>query len=416
MATDKKTKGLNTSAASISPIVAGEEYLLSSWGNRNESCRIGGDAATSGGKFSPNVNISYPCGSSEEQFYINLNRKDVLSDKKADVLPSGEISLSIGDETDLFYLDASGRLKWDIVFAARPKKNVFDWELTCSPGISFHRINAPSESAIADGHKLFPGVEGDYLIYCDRSGDFIDDNEQLIVSYGIGKLGHLHKPIAIDANGVTVVCELEINPAAKRLRITIPGAFVDTCALPFRLDPTFGAPTSEPTSGSSTISGRLRGVGSTPASAGTADSVSIFLNGTFPTAGRLQCAVYTGAVGSNGALQGYTNELSGTGVGGWLTVNFASGPAITNSINHTAVVQCNGTSYETAYDAVNADLYYGSQVYSVNNWPNPYTDSKSNDAYRYGIYCTYTTGSAGKLPTGIARPVMNVFNRTLMEV
>jgi hypothetical protein len=252
----------------------------------------------------------------------------------------------------------------------------------------------------ADGHRLFPGVEGDYLVFCDRANHIVDAQGRTIANYATGKLQHIHKPIAIDADGKSVVCELLIDQKSNLLRITIPQDFLTSCKYPLRLDPTFGSPTSTPTSGSMAINGRIRGVGTTPASAGTANSISFFDNtGTWANTEHAQGAYYTGAMAGNGTLVAMTVEGHGNATAGWHALDFSGTPSVTNSVLHTACITSDG-AVEGAYDAVSTEIYGGTKAYVVDGYPNPYTDTKGTYSFRYVVYCTYTEGApAGVQPS-----------------
>jgi hypothetical protein len=191
-----------------------------------------------GGKvtnFVPNLNMSWH----DDEFYINLNRKDKnVTTDRASTDSKGKTVLD-GDDKDLFYIDEKGRFKWDIEFAEKPSKNVFEWELKCSKDIEFHYQdtlendwkNSSQKLTLEEyvnGRERSDEIVGSYAVYCTKKHN----------KYKTGKLCHIHRPLCIDAKGDKFYVDLLIEKG--KLSITIPQDKLDSCSYPLTLDPTLG--------------------------------------------------------------------------------------------------------------------------------------------------------------------------------
>lgn len=188
-------------------------------GDTKPSIVIGGK---DNNKFIPNINMSFH----HDEYFINLNRKNknaiLEKDKKDD-------KAEIPDrDTDIFHIDESGRLKWDIKFNSCPANFVLYWELKYRDGIEFLYQGELTEKEISEGCYRPDDIIGSYAIYCNKKNN----------DYITGKLCHITRPFVIDSNGNKEWCILNIDK--NELSITLPETFMDNAAYPVTLDPTFG--------------------------------------------------------------------------------------------------------------------------------------------------------------------------------
>ena len=207
---------------------------------------IGGKSS----KFVPNLNISFQCETTSEQYFININRKSLKVGSQVQKVVGGKLKLKVGNNTDIWHVDDNGRLKWDIQFDSKPSGNVFEWELKCSKELEFCYQPALTEAEIAKGTVRPPEVVGSYAVYCDKKGHLKNENGNTVINYASGKLTHIYRPFCTDALGHTAWADLYINPDDKVLRITIPQDYLDSATYPVTLDPTFGYTTIGATNGS----------------------------------------------------------------------------------------------------------------------------------------------------------------------
>jgi hypothetical protein len=184
----------------------------------------------------PNTNISFPCGSGTERYWLNLNRTGApaCSAIAAEPTTNGIIT-EVGDA---FSFDAQGRLKWDVVFAAHPGVYAWEWSVKHSPGVTFHHQPELTAEEIAEGHIRSADVVGSYAVYGDRSGRFVGRDGTVLADYGTGKLCHIYRPLFIDANGREAYGTLDITDGI--MTVGMDAAWMDSAAYPVRLDPTLG--------------------------------------------------------------------------------------------------------------------------------------------------------------------------------
>lgn len=218
----------------IADQVYDKAYRADDLGDVKPKVQIGGK----GEKFVPNMNLSFELGSGSEQLFINVNRKSVSVTTETESNAAGKLSLSVGDETDIWHVDELGRLKWDIAFASAPKKNTFEWDIKCSDTIEFWRQDELTEDQVKRGYSRPDEVIGSYAVYSGQSGHFVDEDGNTIINFATGKLCHIYRPLCSDANGVTAWADLLIEK--NKLSITIPQDYLDAAAYPVTLDPTFG--------------------------------------------------------------------------------------------------------------------------------------------------------------------------------
>lgn len=222
---------------------------------------------TAGGKgntkFVPNLNVSF----FDDEFYFNLNRKDKIIKNEKAATASGKTYLG-GIDTDIWYIDDKGRLKWDIEFASRPEINSWTWELKHTKGIEFYHQPALTAEEIADGCERPEEVVGSYAVYCNKAHN----------KYKTGKLCHIYRPFCYDAKGKTIYADLLISDG--QLTITIDETWLDNASYPVRLDPTIGYTTA----GGSQIASGYQELGTsnynvTMPAAGTASKVYAYMRG-----------------------------------------------------------------------------------------------------------------------------------------
>ena len=150
------------------------------------------------------------------------------------------------------------------------------------------------------------------------------------------------------------------------------------------LDPTFGY-TGEGTSSSGCGNYIIGRPPASPASAGTADSITAFITTAgFSLAGK--CALYQAS--DNSFVAGTEAiPVSQSGYAWWIWNFAAPKPSITVQ-PYFIVIWGGGLEFRVAYDAGGAaGVYYDAEAYD--GWPNPWVPA-GNAARLYSIYCSYT--------------------------
>lgn len=327
---------------------------------------------TAGGKnntkFVPNLNVSF----FDDEFYFNLNRKDKIIKNEKAATASGKTSLG-GIDTDIWYIDDKGRLKWDIEFTSRPAVNSWTWELKHTKGIEFYYQDALTAEEIAEGCERPDEVVGSYAVYCNKSNN----------KYKTGKLCHIYRPFCYDAKGKTIYAELNI--ADGQMTISIDAAWLDSAAYPVRLDPTIGYTTAGGTSSDRRLV--VLQVAAMPA-AGTLSTMYGYAKKVALTAGLIKVGVYNDNSGVPGTLFDGADEISvPSTTGAWYSSSGAGSlssgskyyPAITNNIR--AYIY-----YDSSSDNSN---WYAAGSYGMADNP-----SLTEQDRKYSAYFEYTESVA----------------------
>jgi hypothetical protein len=208
-------------------------YTTPELGDVKPVVTIGGDDTR---KFIPNVNNSFH----DDEFFFNLNCvDDWVTDELATKL-DGVISQTISNETHEYYIDDSGRLKWDKIFSSCPDSMRARFKVRKSAGVQFYYQGELTAEEIADGCERPDDIIGSYAVYCDKANN----------NYKTGKLCHIPRPFVIDASGNREWCVMtyeEISDTEGMLYIDMPESFMrnaDYSLGDVRLDPTIGYTTA----------------------------------------------------------------------------------------------------------------------------------------------------------------------------
>ncbi len=334
-----------------------------------------------------------------------------LSDEPADVSFEGDRIVYRTKTRELrFYniggFDEGGVFEFDAQLFERPASNVLAFslqtkglEILPQPPLAHENPDGSTwEYAPWGGRRERPAhVNGSYAIYAKGlSGN----------AFKTGKLCHVYRPWAEDATGMRTWCDLKIDEPATRLTITIPQDFLETAIYPVLVDPTFGYTThgaSFDNCGGNCI---LFKANSTPASAGTLDSITVYGRYNVNTSGvqKLDPAIYSNTAGApdarlaavnTGGTQ-FTNTNSeittaitygslGSGTQYWLGTK--------NDTGEHATLSDHGWMYDSSGGAT--ELYYGNPGTSgiSSDWPATTSGFSSDNTERGSIYATYTSAS-----------------------
>lgn len=335
-------------------------------------------------KFVPNVNFSFDCESNKEKYFVNFNRSSVIvNNEKAEIL-NNETRLTVGKEADCFKTDGN-KLKWDIDFIEKPKTNIFEWKISCSPGITFHY--QPKLPAYDDAGDLYQAedVIGSYAVYCNKTGHIKNKRNETIINYQAGKLFHIYRPLCIDFNGQKVWADLKIEKDI--LSIVIPKDYIESCAYPMRLDPTFGYSTIGANSGFSNAN-FMHSSHFSVGGSGNGSKMYVYCALT----GNIKTAIqgYSGNTSVGAAItNGVTSGRYIDSAVAWHEFTFSSPPQISNTTYFLSF--CTDVEFTRLFDSVAGAGGYSSQSYSTYP-PNSATISPATDR-RYSIYCEYVAPS-----------------------
>jgi hypothetical protein len=356
----------------------GTTYTSADLGDVKPVVTIGGK---SNDKFIPNVNNSFH----DDEFFFNLNAVDDIVTDETATETSGVISQEISGSTHEYYIDDSGRLKWDKLFYSCPENMRVRFKVRKSAGVQFYYQGELTPEEIADGCERPDDIIGSYAVYCDK----VNNN------YKTGKLCHIPRPFVIDAAGNREWCVMlytEINDTSGWLDITLPAEFMrsaDYSVGAVRLDPTIGyssiGETDYTWSGSQNV---LLRYGSAAESSGTSDNIYIYLKATYNQA--IQLGYYNSSlslVASGSITSGWSNDA-------WNGVDVSGNTITSGQDYYVAWHMSNGTGTGALkYDRVTDSCYYYSSPSSL---PSTWT-STTLWFGKFSFYLEYTEsgGSTG---------------------
>jgi hypothetical protein len=184
-------------------------------------------------KFQPQIKVSGWDNEFNVSFRLVTGGNDTNSQDA-----SGTIVTKSGNLQSSFYpVDERGEHgghEFETLLLSKPITNTLKYTIQ-SKGVEFYYQGELTAQEIADGHYRPDDVVGSYAVYAGKRNNFQNGKQ-----YFTGKLMHIYRPFAVDANGVRVWCDLNINAAGSLMTITIPQDFIDTAAYPVLVDPTLG--------------------------------------------------------------------------------------------------------------------------------------------------------------------------------
>jgi hypothetical protein len=277
-------------------------------------------------------------------------------------------------------------LEW--LLPRKPASNELHFTLRYKGGVKFFHQPALTEKEKANGAERPENIIGSYAVYIDKANHRIGSN-----NYATGKIEHIYRPKAIDANGNEAWCILHIPESGGAeinidCHVEVPQDFLDNAKYPVRVDPTFGY---ESAGGSvhwasfGSADFQVYGMRDTDLS-GTLDSVSAYVgiqNGGTGTPGGARFADEEPDFNHNVLNTG--NFASLTGIGPTLrTFTAASQPfsGTTVYVGHTGF-------YSGSGGGANSGVYYDSGS-GTSYFVTGDSGSYSAETDRVSVYATYT--------------------------
>lgn len=313
----------------------------------------------------------------EKGFYLKAWRAEV----ELDVDYKGVHDVSMHTLDNAFEID--------IHLASKPSSNIFTYDVI-SNNLDFFYQPALTAKEISDGCIRPENVVGSYAVYHKTGRNNRKYNNGDEVNYMVGKLCHIYRPEAIDANNNKVWCDLDIDEENGTLAITVPQSFLDTAVYPVVIDPNFGYETqgtsNYPVGGHDVrhaqyTMGAIGGTSTSISYAGTQD-------GSVTDYG---LAIYDDDASDNPNNLIDQAIAEGTTVpwyNGWSSLN-TNGATLTASTIYWLSVFSDLTSTFFAYDTAT----YNSSGHFNDAWP---PNDPANEGWNewtdrhFSIYCTYT--------------------------
>lgn len=273
-----------------------------------------------------------------------------------------------------------GGFEFEIVLGSVPQSPDFTFNIE-SDGLQFHLQGLQSFNK--DFVQIIPAnVVKSYAAYRIPKGVQLGGDK-----YRTGKVFHIYRPEAVDADGNKISLDLNVNTSGGQLICSIDPTWLLKAKYPVIIDPTFGYTSI---GGSQFNVSNAQPIGSklfTPSEAGTLNSIFTYAarsdGNTFPLANALY--------GDSGGLpqvklaedSGNTNVTTAA----WYSTNFnylfsASTPY------HLALWHNGPTSNFAFYYDVTADNFYYENGQTFENWPVTLGNTFNNVII--SIYASYT--------------------------
>ena len=311
-----------------------------------------------------------------------------VTDKKLKISKwNDEVSFDIeyDGKHDVHMYDTENGVEYDVLLPEKPKKNVFVYSYNKKDVVLYYQP-ALTQEEIDDGAFRPDNVVGSYAVYHATKKDHIIGQ----TNYMTGKVAHIYRPEAIDANGDRVWCDMVAD--GGKIRVTVPQDFLDNAVYPVVLDPLIGSDSIGGSWGSWSTN-RYLGKALTTTEAGTLTGISAYVWGfnaadAFKGVLVLPTNSYSGSIVTNGVGAAL---VKGTGDAAWVESTYSTSPSLADATEYWFSIVTYGPSFYIAYDSGGNTEYE-----SDNNYSSP-TDptTTSNLTHTVSIYGTYTTGGGG---------------------
>lgn len=308
----------------------------------------------------------------------------------------------VGEELHAYPLDPNsqmedGGIELEVVLDSVPDSSTFDFQLTGYEDFDFF-VQAPlTPEQIADGGYMPENVVGSIAVYHKTLRDHVLGE----TNYSTGKVLHIFRPKAIDANGKEAWGFLGYDEGV--LHVVIPQEFLESATYPVTVDPTFGYTTvgaSSPGGWGSGGSGCL-GVASqwTTTESSAVYKMSAYMTLNANAGNGIRLGIYTDSggvpntlVASSSAFAVFPSNATTTG---WFDVPLSDIYTLTGSTAYWVAGGSNacisGSGASSAADTTGGTSYTSSTDLGATGLAATFP-SGSSGSTRYSIYATYASG------------------------
>jgi hypothetical protein len=301
-------------------------------------------------------------------------------------LLSQQMQFREGDVTAFIEPKEGTANEFDIDFTlhASPPTNVFEYKIEGAEQFEFFYQPELTPEEIAEGAERPENAIGSYAVYHTEKANHRVGS----TNYATGKVFHIYRPKAIDANGAEVWADLSYSEGV--LAVTVPEKWLKTAAYPVIVDPTLGYTNA----GASFLSFTNDGIiatGSYSFGGGDLTNISFYTN----TGGNSR-SVRGGVYNSDNTFAGGSANDTAISTVQWLSpsliLNLGSGTFLLALFRDAST---SGNVVRFYYDATGV-LDYRSQTVTFPNWPNPHSLATNNTLDReLSVYITYTASGGG---------------------
>ena len=344
--------------------------------HQNWMTMIGGDERNTGG-----IKISR-WGNTVNEAWLSIKHRAGVGPSEAYKFIDNTVSLGVAGLTHRWYSKGKKELEWELVLPKRPDSVKVLFDLDYPPGLTFHK---QPEIHRQPGEKVPPRVQDSYAVYWSKApiGSF-------------HKLVHLYRNELIDADGRRAWCDMDIDPLARTLTVTMPWAFLDVARYPVVLGPTYGY-TGTPATPSALAVGELIMAipNASMSEAGYTQQIHFYGRKTGATSPELSMGVYDNANPHARVVSNGTDTITDTNYG-WCTQTLSS--TALSIARYGLVLVCETGQFDLPYDvATIADI----RIWGGKSSPLPASLNVAeatgswDDALVVGAYLTYTLSLSG---------------------
>lgn len=286
--------------------------------------------------------------------------------------------------------DECGGVEFDTIISNQNQGNILTYTLQ-TKGVDLYRQGELTEEEILMGANRPENVIGSYAVYARKSGDDISAKN----NYKTGKIAHIYRPFAEDANGNRVWCNLDYDPIKQVIYLIVPYEFIDSAAYPIRIDPTLGY-----TSVGASTSGNGQPWASTYTMPADSNAIKISVYGVQNGGSAVLGGLYNNAASLPSTLycKGGVNNFGSSA--SWKD-SYLSGEYLKNGTVYWITSNCGGPASNGVlvyYDSIAKTLSYDStQNYTANTGNlNQTWTSSGTISLSQSLYLTYDTYSPRK--------------------
>lgn len=285
----------------------------------------------------------------------------------------------------------------DFTLHSRPDTNIFTYKIEGAEDFDFFYQPELTAEEIAEGAQRPDNVTGSYAVYHKTKANHrVGDT-----NYAAGKVFHVYRPKAIDANGEEMWAELTYADGV--LAVSVPKDWLTKAAYPVVVDPTFGYTTQGASSstGLCTNTASVRRGDLATGASGTLDKITANLSKS--TSASITFTFFlnskdSGGAGTHNEIARAESSLSLTSTKTWFDITMA-GQSLT-AIDYITTASCSyGSSSNTP--AISFDTFTSTGVYFESfadyaaSKESPWTSPTFNTTVYYSIYATYTASGGG---------------------
>ena len=343
------------------------------------------DARVSAGKIGDRE-FSFQAEKWDGEVSLSISPRGLTSNKKLSK-KSEKIECSEGEETHRVY-KIGDLVEYGIEYTKNPEKDVV-LDIDFPEGLEFLKQYELTEEEKKAGFERPENVIDSYAVYWKKKNN----------KYKTGKFCHIYRPKLIDARGVEVWCNQEIDAQAKTLTIDLDQDWLKKAAYPVILDPTFGY-TTQGSSSYQRSTGYIMAVGldANPDDDYTLDSVHVAIKDA--SGDKIRIGLYDDSSGINSLVVDCGEQTGGSD--GWQT-GTAGSESISNGAKYYAANHCNATR-RWYYDSGGSQRIHPA-VYSYGALPSSYPSGEWPGAvYHWSAYITVSAASVTQdlQPSGIS--------------